>query len=106
MAGKGGVVRGRGLDEQGRCAHYQSELDVIANRCATCGQWWACFQCHREQADHPFGRMPLDVPAARCGSCGWEMDYDEYSRIEKCGGCGHPFNPGCSAHAPLYFKLQ
>lgn len=99
-------VRGRGVDKQGRCVHYRSERDVIANRCATCGRWWACFQCHRELADHPFGRMPtVGVKAARCGACGHEMDYAEYSRAQKCGGCGHPFNPGCSAHAPLYFEL-
>nr|WP_156802523.1 CHY zinc finger protein [Corynebacterium lubricantis] len=100
------VVRGTDVDKQGRCAHYHSERDVIANYCATCHKWWACFQCHRDNTDHSFGRMPTaGAAAALCGACGHEMDYAEYSQAASCRACGHPFNPGCSLHAPLYFEL-
>ncbi|MHA2787805.1 CHY zinc finger protein [Corynebacterium sp. S7] len=102
----GFTICGTGVDGQGRCAHYHSARDVIANRCATCNQWWACFKCHRDIADHPFGRMPTrDVAAALCGACGHEMDYAEYSHASACRSCGHPFNSNCSQHAPLYFEL-
>lgn len=105
-------IHGTAVDPQGRCAHYRSPRDVIANKCATCGKWWACFQCHREHAGHPFGRMLIDaaggVPApqaAACGACGHTMAYAEYSIAGECAGCGHPFNPGCAMHAPLYFQV-
>lgn len=101
------VIHGRDVDKQGRCVHYHSERDVIANRCATCGGWWACFECHREHTDHPFGRIPVEsgVPGAKCGACAHEMDYAEYSAAQSCPNCAHPFNPGCEIHAPLYFEL-
>lgn len=99
-------IRGRNIDEDGRCAHYRSERDVVANRCATCREYWACHACHRALADHPFGRMAVDDPtSAMCGVCGHMMGYPTYSRATACPSCGHPFNPGCAAHAPLYFEV-
>ena len=100
------VIRGGNPDARGRCEHYRSERDVVANRCATCREYWACHACHSELADHPFGRMPLDDPAAvMCGACGHEMGYAVYSRVAACPSCRHPFNPGCAAHASLYFEV-
>lgn len=100
-------IHGTGVDEQGRCAHYHSERDVIANWCVTCRKWWACFSCHREHAEHPFGRVAAEpgVTGARCGACGHEMDYAGYSGAAQCPRCGHHFNPGCALHAPLYFEV-
>lgn len=49
--------------------------------------------------------MPLTGVAVLCGACGYEMDYAGYSLASHCARCGHPFNPGCSLHAPLYFQL-
>ncbi|WP_080792591.1 CHY zinc finger protein [Corynebacterium pacaense] len=88
------------------CRHYNSEYDVVLNRCSTCGEFWACHLCHAEATEHPFGRMPLDAPdSTRCGACGLLMGYAEYSAQPRCPGCGHPFNPGCSLHAGIYFDL-
>ena len=99
-------VRGINIDEHGRCLHYRSERDIVANRCATCRQYWACHACHSELADHPFGRMPLDDPeAVLCGACGHTMDCPTYSRATACPSCRRPFNPGCAAHAPRYFEV-
>ena len=99
-------VEGREVDEQGRCAHYRGERDVVANRCAVCCLYWACHACHRELADHPFGRMRIDAPASvLCGNCGYTMGYQEYSAAPDCPNCDHPFNPGCGLHAPLYFEI-
>ena len=96
------------IDAEGRCAHWHSSVDVVANKCATCGKWFACSLCHAELADHPFGPMPLGIPAARCGVCGHTMDYREYSAASAataCPACGHGFNSGCGLHANIYFDL-
>ncbi|WP_165242768.1 CHY zinc finger protein [Corynebacterium lizhenjunii] len=96
------------IDGQGRCEHWHSEVDVVANRCATCGMWWACSLCHTQASDHAFGPMPLDAPAAACGVCGLQMDYRAYRQAQQkhcCPGCGHGFNPGCALHTEIYFQL-
>lgn len=129
-------IHGTDVDHQGRCAHYHSDCDVVANRCALCGEWWACYLCHedvyaqgdvyahsareeekeerREEgeerggvASHSLAPMSLTVPAALCGACGYAMCYEEYSTLEPvaCPSCRHAFNPGCSAHASLYFTV-
>lgn len=107
MLYRGGMqIRGVDVDEQGRCAHYRSARDVVANRCATCGDYWACHACHAEVTDHPFGRMPVAAQASvLCGACSHAMDYAAYSAAAACPRCGHPFNPGCELHAPLYFEI-
>lgn len=97
-------IRGVDVDEQGRCAHYRSERDIVANRCATCDDYWACHACHAELTVHPFGRMRIDAPASvLCGNCRHTMGYGVYSQATACPSCGHDFNPGCSMHSSLYF---
>ena len=99
-------IRGVEGDGQGRCAHYRSDRDIVANRCATCRDWWACHACHAELADHPFGRMPVSAgESVLCGACGHTMGYADYSAADACPACAHPFNPGCELHAPLYFQI-
>lgn len=97
-------IYGTDVDEHGRCAHYRSERDVIANKCATCGLFWACYYCHREACDHEFGRMLDDAISVVCGNCSHFMNLREYSEVESCPSCGHEFNPGCKAHRHLYFQ--
>lgn len=97
-----GIIRGVGVDAQGRCVHYRSLVDVIGNRCATCGDYFACHLCHAQLADHDFGRMPVDAADSLvCGACGHQMGYAD--RQAGCPSCGHFFNPGCHAHDHLYF---
>jgi len=55
-------IRGA-LDAEGRCKHWHSPLDVVANKCATCGEYFACALCHAELTDHEFGPMLVDAPA-------------------------------------------
>jgi hypothetical protein len=31
------------------------------------------------------------------------MTYWQYQAVDNCPGCGHEFNPGCSAHRHKYF---
>lgn len=77
----------------------------MGNLCATCGTYWACHACHDEGADHSFGRVERDHPAAmECGVCGTQFGLDALERAYVCPGCGHPFNPGCASHRHLYFN--
>lgn len=84
------------------CPHYNGPLDVVRNRCATCGHYWECYLCHAEVSDHPFGKMPVDAPfSTQCGACAGFMPYGH----ERCLHCGQGFNPGCSMHAAIYYDL-
>lgn len=102
-------IHGRTVDAQGRCAHWHSPLDVVANRCATCAKFWACSICHDEACDHPFGPAGRRDQAVLCGACGTIMDYEAYTgyadapQCPQCPQCGHPFNPGCATHRDIYF---
>lgn len=102
------VVLGVGVDAQSRCAHWHSELDIVANRFACCDRFYACRQCHDELAGHeavPWPSWRFGEPAVRCGACGHLMTPPEYFDADDwCPECGADFNPGCRAHRELYFS--
>lgn len=103
------VVRGAVVDDQTRCVHYASELDVVAIRFRCCDTYYPCHACHAEAADHPAERWPADELAARailCGVCRHELRVVDYLAVEACPSCGAGFNPGCRLHAPLYFEVD
>ena len=82
------VVHGPTVDDQTRCVHYRTELDVIAIRFACCGRYYPCYSCHDETADHESRPWPA-------GS-GHEL-------AVLCGQDDAAFNPGCALHHPVYF---
>lgn len=100
-------VRGAVVDEQTRCAHYASELDVVAIRFYCCREYYPCHQCHAEAAGHPARTWPRklwDQPAVLCGVCRSELSVEEYLGADSsCPRCAAAFNPGCSLHQHLYF---
>lgn len=100
-------VRGIGLDGATRCAHYRTELDVIAIRMKCCGVYYACKLCHEALAGHPIVVWPeaeWTQPAVLCGVCGFEMTINEYMASNyRCPNCRAPFNPGCRKHYRFYF---
>lgn len=98
------TILGVDVDSEGRCVHYHQLVDVVANRCATCDEYWACHACHEALADHEFGRIAPGQPAVMCGACGIVMDQLGYQSQHSCPGCGHPFNPRCALHADRYFR--
>mgnify|MGYP002719773498 CR=1 FL=1 len=99
------MIHGINVDKQGRCAHYYSARDVVGNKCVHCDDFWACYKCHNAMRDHEFGQMAVDAPeSVICGACGHLMGYDTYGTAAVCPGCGHDFNPGCAAHAGIYFE--
>ena len=100
------TIYGDTLDAAGRCTHYHSEKDVIANKCATCNKYWACYECHAAATDHSFGPMDLKSLAVLCGACGHEMPFADYTgNTNTCPQCEQVFNPGCSLHRHIYFQV-
>lgn len=102
-------VLGRPVDEQTRCVHYRTPLDVVAIRFRCCGEYYPCHLCHQQDAGHPAVPWPVgerDAVAILCGVCRGELSIREYLGVEGCPRCGAPFNPGCRAHAHLYFELR
>lgn len=95
------MIHGIDVDSQGRCAHWHSERDVVANTCGACGKLWACSLCHDECENHSFAPVDRRERSVMCGACGHMMTHAEYGA--SCPACGHPFNPGCKTHEDVYF---
>ena len=101
-------VKGTNVDHQTRCAHYRKPIDIIAIKFKCCGDWFPCFECHRENADHPpevWARSEFGAKAVLCGSCGHQLTVSEYLGCDSvCPRCEGAFNPGCANHYHLYFE--
>ena len=101
-------VHGVGVDAETRCAHWHSELDIIAIKFKCCGRWYPCFDCHAEVADHEPRVWPRDEfgeKAILCGACGHQLSIDEYLAADNsCTACSAAFNPACANHYDLYFQ--
>ena len=101
-------VLGPVVDDETRCIHYHSALDVVAIRFACCGEYYPCHLCHEEAVGHPAQQWPLadrDREAVLCGVCGHELTIAEYLAADSCPRCAAPFNPGCHLHTHLYFEV-
>jgi uncharacterized CHY-type Zn-finger protein len=102
-------VRGVDVDAQTRCAHWHSPLDIMAIKFSCCGEWYACYECHQDSADHASTVWPKQEFAERaimCGACSSPISIDKYLCCDStCPNCGSPFNPGCAKHYDLYFEM-
>lgn len=103
-------VRGLDLDPNTRCAHWRSELDIIAIRMRCCGVYYACRECHDALADHParvWAASEFGERAILCGACGHQLTIREYLGCgSRCPRCEARFNPGCHKHRHLYFAAD
>ncbi|WP_439028605.1 CHY zinc finger protein [Haloarchaeobius sp. DT45] len=103
-------VFGVSVDPQTRCAHYDTQRDVVALRFACCDRYYPCFRCHEAVADHEPTRIPraeFDQHGVLCGVCGTELTVSQYRDCDDaCPACEHAFNPGCSRHADRYFAVD
>lgn len=102
-------VKGKPVDDQTRCVHYNSPLDVIALKFKCCKDYYPCFQCHEETAGHPaevWSKGEKNQRAVLCGVCQNELTIDQYLQSgNHCPFCQAAFNPGCSRHYHLYFEI-
>ena len=99
---------GVGLDDQTRCTHYRSPVDIVALKAWCCGEYYACHACHAALAGHelvPWPRERRSASAVLCGACGIELTVDHYlAAADRCPHCNSAFNPGCRLHHDIYFE--
>jgi uncharacterized CHY-type Zn-finger protein len=102
-------VHGVDVDQQTRCGHYHSNVDIIAIRFPCCDTYYPCYKCHQEVSDHQAARWNKDQNDERavlCGACGYQLTIHEYLTSNSiCPACHANFNPGCRNHFDLYFEL-
>ncbi len=100
-------VNGVGMDAETRCAHYHTELDIIAIKFKCCGRWFPCYKCHQEIAEHSTETWPANEwkeAAILCGVCGNQQTIADYRKGNAtCISCSANFNPACAKHHHLYF---
>lgn len=99
-------VLGPVVDDETRCIHWSSPLDIVAIRFACCGDFYPCDACHAETAGHVATQWPADARDERavlCGVCGHLLTIDEYGVAVACPACAAPCNPGCALHWHRYF---
>ena len=103
------IIKGKPVDDQTRCIHYHSPLDVIAIKFKCCNEYYPCYHCHEEVAGHPletWGKNEHHTKAILCGICKQELTIEQYLQgNNQCPSCHNKFNPKCSAHYPFYFQI-
>lgn len=101
-------LSGHFIDDQTRCVHYHSALDVIAIKFKCCQTYYPCYQCHEIEARHPailWEIEEFDELAILCGVCKNEISINAYLNCHNhCPRCSAPFNPHCAKHYSLYFS--
>ena len=103
-------VHGIDVDENTRCFHYHSMLDVIAIKFKCCNEYYACIYCHEAKTTHQvvvWDTNEFNTQAILCGNCYNEMTINEYLHAENsCPFCKISFNPKCSNHHHFYFEKK
>lgn len=102
-------VKGKTVDDETRCEHYHSPLDVIAIKFKCCNEYYPCYECHKESVDHEAKVWPKEewnTRAILCGVCRTELTIQEYfDSGNHCPECNAAFNPKCLGHYHLYFDV-
>lgn len=102
------IIKGKPVDNQTRCEHYNSPLDIIAIKMKCCNAYYPCIHCHNETTDHAaelWRYNEFDSKAVLCGACKSELTITQYLLSGyACPFCNAAFNPKCSNHNHLYFQ--
>lgn len=101
-------VKGKLVDNKGRCEHYHSEIDTINIKFKCCQKFYACIYCHQEAENHDVSVWlcsEYDQKAVHCGICNHLMSINEYMENQSCISCKQPFNPNCAKHFSYYFEI-
>ena len=100
------TVFGKLVDDQTRCVHYHSPVDIVAIRFKCCGKFYPCYKCHDECEDHAIVRWEISEfseQAILCGVCKQTLSIRDYMNVASCPHCGSAFNAGCKKHYGIYF---
>lgn len=104
------MVKGKVIDNQTRCSHYHTDLDIIAIKFKCCDTYYPCYSCHAETTDHKPQTWEVserDEKAILCGVCGHQLTVQEYMDSNNtCPLCQSSFNPNCKKHYDLYFTME
>lgn len=101
-------VYGLTIDDETRCEHYKTPLDIIAIKFKCCNKFYPCYKCHDTCENHETKRWNQDEfneQAILCGVCKQTMTINEYMMTEVCPHCDARFNDRCKYHHHLYFKI-
>ncbi|WP_163526142.1 CHY zinc finger protein [Halobacillus ihumii] len=101
-------VKGVNVDQHTKCAHYHTDVDIIAIKFYCCNDYYACYFCHQEVSNHNVSKWPKSRWSERailCGSCKHELTISEYMASTNCPHCESRFNEKCSNHFHLYFEM-
>ena len=102
-------IKGKTIDDNTRCIHYHSPIDIIAIKFKCCNDYYPCYYCHEESTSHSCDRWKKnewDTKAILCGICKNEMTIREYlNSNNQCHTCDSKFNPKCADHYHYYFKI-
>lgn len=101
-------LKGLLVDEQTRCEHYHSPLDIIAIKFKCCNTFYPCYECHQACENHEIARWKsseFEEKAILCGQCKEVLTINEYMNTDVCPYCAEHFNPRCSNHYHLYFEV-
>nr|WP_270182601.1 CHY zinc finger protein [Alkalihalobacillus sp. CinArs1] len=102
-------IKGKLVDNETRCVHYQTEKDIVAIKFYCCDSYFPCFKCHEETVSHDIQLWPMNKWnefAVLCGSCKTELTINQYlTSNSSCPSCGSAFNDKCSLHHHLYFQV-
>ncbi|CCE90863.1 Hot13p TDEL_0B07340 [Torulaspora delbrueckii] len=98
-------IYGETVDNESRCVHWHSPLDVIALKFRCCQRFYACYSCHELTGHTPQRyRLPSQEKVVMCGVCRTPMTFDQYAQLS-CPNCSALFNPGCKIHYDMYFQM-
>lgn len=100
-------VYGLLVDEETRCEHYDTDLDIIAIKFRCCQKYYPCYKCHNELEDHSIVKWEIAnymEKAILCGVCKNELSIATYLKRSSCPNCNAAYNPSCSKHYQLYFE--
>jgi len=105
-------VEGVDVDHVTRCAHWRSDVDIIALKAPCCSRWFACSDCHDAVMPHRLAKWrsdELEVQAILCGRCRAQLTISAYLSLDaddpRCPKCAARFNQRCSLHHHLYFEV-
>ncbi|AVQ34312.1 hypothetical protein C7J88_09105 [Staphylococcus muscae] len=102
-------IYGATVDNETRCVHYHTELDIIAIKFKCCDKYYPCIHCHNEAETHPAEQWPANsfdhTKAILCGVCQHEMTIQSYMDHIQCPNCYAPFNSRCQLHYHYYFEV-